>query len=146
TGSFHTSRQDLLIVRIDLEILPARGAGCYVAGDAACLPFRSQSFDLGVRNHSLEDFTALHQTLGEAGRVTRPEGALYAAVPDAGTLTDRIYRWLGKGGGHVNAFRSAAEIARLIERLTGLPHRATRLLYSSLSFLNRHNFVTRPPR
>jgi SAM-dependent methyltransferase len=145
-GSFETTRRDLLIVRLDLEIVPARGAGWYVAGDAARLPFRSGAFDLVISNHSLEHFADLEETLREIGRVTRPDGALYAAVPDAGTLSDRIYRWLGKGGGHVNPFHSARDVAALVERLTGLPHRATRVLYSSLSFLNRHNFVSRPPR
>jgi len=146
SGSFHTSRTDLLIVRLDLEIAPARGTGCYVAADAARLPFRSAAFDLIVSNHSLEHFAALEDTLCEVGRVARPGGVLYVAVPDAGTLTDRIYRWMARGGGHINAFHSAGEVAALVERLTGLPHRATRVLYSSLSFLNRRNFIARPPR
>jgi len=146
TGSFHTDRTDLLIVRLDLEIVPARGVGCYVAADPARLPFPPAAFDLVVSNHSLEHFVALEDTLREIGRVVRPAGALYVAVPDAGTLTDRIYRWMAKGGGHVNPFHSADEVAGLVERLTGLAHRATRDLYSSLSFLNRANFTSRPPR
>jgi len=146
SGSFHTDRPDLVIVRADLEIAPARGDGAYVAADAARLPFREAAFDLIISNHSLEHFEALEETLHEIGRTVRPGGAFYVAVPDAGTLTDRIYRWLARGGGHVNAFRSADQVATLVERLTGLPHRATRDLYSSLSFLNRRNFTTRPPR
>lgn len=146
TGSFHTNRTDLVIVRVDLEIAPARGDGYYVAADAARLPFRSEAFDLIISNHSLEHFEALDETLREIGRAIRPRRALYVAVPDAGTLTDRIYRWMARGGGHVNAFRSADQVTALIEKLTGLPHRATRDLYSSLSFLNRRNFTARPPR
>jgi SAM-dependent methyltransferase len=146
TGSFHTNRKDLVIVRVDLEIAPARGHGSYVAADAARLPFRPAAFHLIVSNHSLEHFEALEETLREIGRTVRPEGALYIAVPDAGTLTDRIYRWMARGGGHVNAFRSATEVAALVERITGLPHRATCDLYSSLSFLNRRNFTAPPPR
>jgi hypothetical protein len=80
------------------------------------------------------------------GRVLKPLGALYIAVPDAGTLTDRIYRWLGRGGGHVNAFRAPADVITLIERLAGTPHRATQQLGSGLSFLNAHNFTAPPPR
>ena len=60
--------------------------------------------------------------------------------------TDRIYRWLGRGGGHVNAFRSPEEVIHLVEGVTGLKHRGTTDLYSSLSFLNSHNFVAPPPR
>jgi hypothetical protein len=66
------------------------------------------------------------------------------AVPDAGTLSDWIYRWMGRGGGHVNAFRSPDDVTGLVERLTGLPARSSRVLYSSLSFLNRHNLAGRP--
>ena len=71
------------------------------------------------------------------GGVIRPGGALYVAVPDASTVTDKVYRWLGRGGGHVNAFVSAADVAERVERGTGLGLAATRTLCSSLSFLNR---------
>ena len=84
--------------------------------------------------------------LREVGRVIKPGGALYVAVPDAGTLTDRIYRWLGRGGGHVNAFRRPEDVAGPVERITGLRRRCTRPLYSSLSFLNSHNFIAPPPK
>ncbi len=146
TGSFETARRDLTIVRLDLEIPEARRPGAYVSGDAAHMPFVSGIFDAIISNHSLEHFASLQQTLCEIGRVMRPCGVLYVAVPDATTLTDRIYRWLAKGGGHVNAFRSPGEVAQLVESRTHLPLRGVTLLYSSLSFLNAHNFVSRPPR
>src|SRR5215831_19405802 len=105
TGSFQTERYDLSIIRLDLEVPDAHGAGLYVAGDAARIPFASGVFDLIVANHSLEHFVELEATLREIGRVLRPGGALFISVPDATTPTDRIYRWIGRGGGHVNAFR-----------------------------------------
>ncbi|MEI9972243.1 MAG: hypothetical protein WDO73_09425 [Ignavibacteriota bacterium] len=80
------------------------------------------------------------------GRVLKRSGVLYVAVPDASTLTDRIYRWLGRGGGHVNPFRSPGEVGDLVTRLSGFPLRSTTVLFSSLCFLNRHNFVAPPPR
>lgn len=53
------------------------------------------------------------------------DGFLFVAVPDASTVTDRLYRWLAggpaPGGGHVNAFTSADETARRIEKAVGLP-------------------------
>ncbi len=57
-------------------------------------------------------------------------------------------RWALKfdGGGHVNRFRSPAETAALIERAAGLPHLATRTLYSSLAFLNRSQAPRPLPR
>jgi len=145
-GSFPSERQDILIARLDLERPHTLGQGCYVLADAARMPFSTASFDLVVSNHSLEHFIELEGTVREIGRVVKPDGVLYVAVPDATTLTDRIYRWLGRGGGHVNPFRSPEEVASLVTRFTGLPLRATTVLFSSLSFLNRHNFVTPPPR
>jgi SAM-dependent methyltransferase len=146
SGSFETDRADLTVVRVDLSPPGARRRGHYVRGDAARLPFATAAFDAVISNHSLEHFVELDATVGEIGRVLRPDGALFVAVPDATTLTDRIYRWLGRGGGHVNAFRRPEDVIAAIERGTGLPHRGTRPLVSGLSFLNRHNFSSRPPR
>jgi SAM-dependent methyltransferase len=145
-GSFPVERDGILVVRLDLEKPHTCGQGAYVLADGSQLPFRSGSFDLAVSNHSLEHFIELHATLRELGRVLKPGAGLYVAVPDAGTLTDRIYRWLGRGGGHVNPFRSAKEVSDLIARLTGIPLRSTIVLFSSLSFLNSRNFTSRPPR
>ena len=145
-GSFPVVRRDLCVVRLDRQMPQSRGAGCYVIADAARLPFPSRTFDVIISNHSLEHFVELEETVREVGRVVKPDGVLYVAVPDATTLTDRIYRWMGRGGGHVNPFRSPDEVAGLIQRLTGLEHRSTCVLYSSLSFLNAHNFVAPPPR
>jgi SAM-dependent methyltransferase len=110
------------------------------------LPFASGSIDAIVANHSLKHFDELAACLAEMGRVTGGRGALYVAVPDASTLTDRLYRWLGDGGGHVNAFVEAAAVARQIEDATGLRHVATRTLCSSLSFLHRDNAPHPRPR
>jgi SAM-dependent methyltransferase len=143
SGSFETSRRDIHVIRLDLEIQTRRGSGSYVAGDAARMPFAANSFDLVVSNHSLEHFVELEPTVREIGRVVRRDGALFVAVPDAGTLADRIYRWMGRGGGHVNAFHSPGHVIELVERLTGLQHRGTRVLISSFSFLNARNIERR---
>jgi SAM-dependent methyltransferase len=121
------------VVRVDLD------PGGDVQADAARLPFRDAAFAAVIANHSLEHAARLDDALRETGRVLAPGGSLYVAVPDATTLCDRLYRWAAGGGGHVNAFTSAAELAARIERATGLPHRATRVLHTSLSFLNRRN-------
>jgi SAM-dependent methyltransferase len=142
-GSFEAGRPDLTVVRLDLEIQTRRRSGTYVAGDAARMPFRAKSFDLIVANHSLEHIVELEAALREVGRVAGPAGGLFVSVPDAGTLADRLYRWLGRGGGHVNPFRSPEEVAALVEGLTGLRHRGTRVLISSFSFLNARNIPGR---
>ena len=143
SGSFPASATQATTIRVDRDAGTARN---FVRADAALLPFRDGSFAALVSNHSLEHFDDLNNALREIGRVIRKDGALFVAVPDASTLTDRIYRWLGRGGGHVNAFRSASELAQKIERATGLKHVATRTLCSSLSFLNRDTAPRPLPR
>jgi SAM-dependent methyltransferase len=137
-GSFARQATPADVVRVDLQAPKGgRDGAWFVQCDAARLPFADESYAAVISNHSLEHFVDLAGVLGEIGRVIRPDGSLFVAVPDASTLTDRIYRWLGRGGGHVNAFTSPASIAAEIERAAGLPHVATMVLYSSLSFLNR---------
>jgi hypothetical protein len=84
--------------------------------------------------------------LNEIGRVVKSNGRLFVAVPDATTISDRLYRWLARGGGHVNPFSSASDLATKITRATGLRLVATRTLCTSLSYLNRCNRRMRAPR
>ena len=146
TGSFKTARTDLQVVRLDLDSPRSAGPAGYVLADAARMPFRTGAFDLIVSNHSLEHFPDLASTLQEIRRTLKPDGALYVAVPDATTFTDRLYRWMARGGGHVNAFESPSDVIGPVERATGLALRSTGTLYTSLSFLNSHNFTAPPPR
>ena len=114
-------------------------SGLMVQADAAKLPFADRKFAGIVSNHSLEHIHDYRSALREIGRVIAKNGALVVSVPDASTFTDRLYRWLSQGGGHVNAFTDADALAAEIAELTGLPCVARRTLYSSLSFLNRAN-------
>jgi SAM-dependent methyltransferase len=136
-GSFPSAATPATAIRTDREPHSRGFADCFVCSDAAHLPFRDRTFAAIVSNHSLEHFPDLAAALSEIGRVIKPDGWLFVSAPDAGTLTDRIYRWLGRGGGHVNAFRSATAVSSMIERSTGLRHIATKTLCSTLSFLNR---------
>ena len=146
SGSFDSdSCPGCLIVRLDREPPEHRG-GSPGQADAAQLPFAGETFDTVIANHSLEHMDALAGVLKEIGRVVRRGGSLYVAVPDASTITDRLYRWVYHGGGHVNAFRSADEISRMITAATGLSCVGVRVLHTSLSFLNRSHFHPRPPR
>jgi SAM-dependent methyltransferase len=144
-GSFDASDAHAVVIGIDLE----RGSSPppnFVQGDASALPFPDQAFDAIISNHSLEHVPKLDECLSEIARVLKPSGWLYVAVPDSTTITDRLYRWLADGGGHVNPFPSAAELSRKIEAKTSFPHRATQTLCTSLSFLNRRNRRTKAPR
>src|SRR5579863_3627670 len=135
-GSFDAAWVAGRVVRVDLERCEKPPA-LFIQADAAALPFRSRLFDAVIANHSLEHVNDLQGGLSEIGRVIKEDGALYIAVPDARTFADKLYRWLGAGGGHVNAFTAEADFCALITAATGLPHVATRLLHSGYSFLNR---------
>jgi ribosomal protein L40E len=135
-----------VIVRLDMESASLHWNGGFVQADAASLPFRGRTFEAVVANHSLEHMADLTSVLDEIGRVIRRGGRLYVAVPDASTLTDKLYRWVYHGGGHVNPFRSAGQLTLQISHATSLPLAATRALYSSFGFLERRNFHPRPPR
>jgi SAM-dependent methyltransferase len=150
-GSFPVGATAATVIALDRDIGRELGAQSgngaqFVCADAAHLPFGARTFEAIVSNHSLEHFEDLSATLSEIARVIHPEGVLFVAVPDASTLTDKLYRWLGRGGGHVNAFTSAEKLAARIEQATGLVHAATLTLYSSLAFLNRRNAPRPLPR
>ena len=144
-GTFLLDDRSFAVVRVDLERPSGRVAN-FAQADAAQLPFPASRFDAVVSNHSLEHFHNLAGALEEIGRVVKSSGSLYVAVPDSNTLSDRLYRWLARGGGHVNRFTSAGDLASMIERATRLKHVATRPLCTSFSFLNQNNRRTRPPR
>jgi len=76
----------------------------------------------------------------------RRVGSLYVAVPDASTLSDKLYRWIYHGGGHINPFRSGEALARQIALSTGLRLVTLRTLCSSFGFLEQRHFHPRPPR
>lgn len=132
------------VIRLDRASHPA--AAGFVQADAARLPFRSGSFDAVIANHCLEHMDDVDRVIREIGRVTRRGGSLYISVPDGSSWTDRIYRWMFHGGEHVNQFTSADDLARRITTGAGFGLVAIRVLHSSLWFLNRARFGTRPPR
>ena len=144
-GSFDSTNTQFIAIRIDLERGGVPGAN-FAQADAAKLPFPDNCFAVVISNHSLEHFEDLAAALAEIGRVIRPNGALYVGAPDASTVSDRLYRWMSRGGGHVNPFYSSGELEIRIERATGLRHRATRTLCTSFCFLNRKNRRSRPPK
>jgi len=138
-GSFDAKRYPVHTCRVDLDP-PAPVDGAFsLRADAARLPFPDGCFDALICNHGLEHFGRLEAAIAEMGRVVRSGGVLFLTVPDAGTFTDRLYRFLARGGGHVNAFRSPREVERIVSRITGLPSRGRRTLYTSLSFVHPAN-------
>jgi SAM-dependent methyltransferase len=146
-GSFQAEHcPQAVIIRLDPQCPPAGAPAGFVQGDAAHLPFRDASFDAVIANHSLEHIDQLGPALRELGRVVRPGASLYVAVPDASTFSDKLYRWMYHGGGHVNLFCSSAELTRRIAQPTGLQPVAIKVMYSSFTYLRHSNFHPRPPR
>lgn len=145
-GSYAAGRYGFTTIRVDVQRAQGMDDGAlFVQADAARLPFKEQVFTVVICNNSLEHFAELEKVLAEIRRVAAPRVALYVAVPDSTTITDILYRWLGRGGGHVNQFQTE-QVAESIERITAMPLRAKRVLLTSLSFLNRKNQTSRPPR
>jgi SAM-dependent methyltransferase len=140
-GSFEPSPH-LQVFRADIAG-PADPPTNFVLCSAAHLPFAGRSFRAIISNHSLEHFEDLEGSIKEIARVLTCDGLLYIAVPDASTFTDRLYRWLGRGGGHINQFTDPEAVVHLFTTATSLPHAGTRVLGTSLSFLNRRNIVHR---
>lgn len=144
-GSFPSGNGPFIAIRADLDH-PSRTVPNFTQADAAHLPFADGAFDAVISNHSLEHFHDLAGSLSEIGRVLKPSGALFIAVPDASTFCDRLYRWLARGGGHINPFTSSQQLAESIERATNLRHIETRTLCTSLCYLNRKNRAPCGPR
>ena len=144
-GSFDSTRTSGRVVRVDLNYLPGN-QGLFVQSDAAYLPFADWTFDAIVANHSLEHFERLNLAIEEIARVAKPDGSLFISVPDASTLSDRLYRWLGRGGGHVNAFTDSLELPGRVTDATGMQVKGTCVLFSGFSFLNKYNQKNLPRR
>ena len=145
-GSFPADYTKAIVIRVDAE-LHNPGLRNFSAADAASLPLPASFFDAVIANHTLQHSANLEEAPAELKRVLKPGGMLFVAAPDASKLTDKVYRPLSRGGGHLNAITDARQFGQLGELKTGRPHVATRLLFSSFSFLNRWNSpVPRPKR
>jgi SAM-dependent methyltransferase len=148
SGSFDSSRYKFTTILIDVEEprLFRNPGALNVCADMACLPLASEYADAVICNHSLEHVVNLGGALSEIGRVLKKSGFLFVSVPDASTLCDRLYRWLAKGGGHVNAFTDPKVLGAQIATHTRLTPAGTRPLFTSFSYLNRKNRTGKAPR
>ena len=145
-GSFDASAfPSLHVFSVDLY-RPPSPTKLFAQADAARLPCAAGAFDAVICGHTLEHFEDLDSALKEIGRVIKRSGSFFASVPDASTLTDRVYRWLFDGGGHVNPITSASEFASRIERAVGLRQSGRRVLLSSFAFANSKNSPNGPPK
>ncbi len=135
-GSFDYGSTEAQIFAIDLAF-PTRcqPSKIRIRADSGRLPLRSASFDVVVCNHTLEHFEKLEEALSELGRVLKLDGYLWVAVPDGFRFDDRLYRFLFKGGGHVNRF-SLESLLEVVESASGTRPRRYKKLYSGFVYLN----------
>lgn len=111
--------------------------------DSHRLPFAGASFDLVICHHGLEHFHDVPGTIREIRRVLRPEGRLFVSVPDGRSFSDRLYRFLLCGGGHLQCF-TFDSIVGGIESGARLHLAGWKELSSSFIFVDKRNFVPAP--
>lgn len=140
-GSFRHGDYSFSTVHVDAKMENLLSSHSAVQALGEKLPFRTSAFDAVILSHVLEHCEHPKAVLQEAGRVLKKTGSAYIAVPDGRTFSDRLYRKLFRNrGGHVSLFDSELKLRREAEWFLGIPHVASRVLYSSFSFLNRRNF------
>ena len=122
-----------------------KGRTGYFQSESATIPLANCSVDAVICHHTLEHFPGYRSTLSEIGRVLRPGGWLWIAVPNGNGFDDRLYRFMFEGGGHVNRFTFDTLIAE-VQTLTGLQLLQTCDLFSSFVFLQRPEPGTGYPR
>ena len=75
-----------------------------ILAEAERLPWADATFDAALCNFVFEHFREPSAALRELDRVVRPAGLLYASIPRATSLQDRLYRFTTKGGGHLQRY------------------------------------------
>jgi SAM-dependent methyltransferase len=114
-----------------------------VCARAEKLPFPDSTFELVICHHSLEHVADVGNTLSEIRRVMTPTARLYISVPDGYSFSDRLYRLLLCGGGHLQQF-TYDSVRSQVKWQTGLELAASRELYSSFVFIEKKNFTEAP--
>ena len=129
-------------VDVDAGALARNPGSCaFAIGD--CMPFGDSSFDLVICHHTLEHFDHPAETMGEIKRVLKDDGRLFVSVPDGRSFSDRLYRLLLCGGGHVQQFAFKSIVGE-VESNTGLHLAGWKELSSSFIFVDRRNFLASP--
>jgi SAM-dependent methyltransferase len=144
-GSFPNRFNGQIAIGVDVALTELAGASAIraVCAKGEALPFADGAFDLVVCHHSLEHIDDLTGGLSEIRRVMKSTGRLYVSVPDGYSFSDRLYRALLCGGGHVQRF-SYTGLISLVSSALCLRPTATRELYSSFIFIQKASFVAAP--
>ena len=142
SGSLPAQLAGLNVIGVDVDVA-AHASFPRACADSHRLPFAGRSFDLVVCHHSLEHCHDFPGTVREIRRVLRPDGRLFVSVPDGRSFSDRLYRLLLSGGGHLQRFTFEGIVGD-IESGTGLHLAAWKELSSSFLFVDKQNFLPAP--
>ncbi|MGA3187663.1 MAG: class I SAM-dependent methyltransferase [Bryobacteraceae bacterium] len=130
-------------VDVDLKALARNAKLPSACADSHRLPFAGGIFDLVICHHSLEHFHDFPGTIREIHRVLKPGSRLFVTVPDGRSFSDRLYRLLLCGGGHLQRFTFDGIVAD-IESGTGLHLAGWQQLSTSFIYVDRRNFLPAP--
>jgi SAM-dependent methyltransferase len=108
----------------------------YVLARSQAIPLADSSIDAVVCHHTLEHFDDYKKALAEIGRVLRPEGWLWIAIPNGYGFDDRLYRFVFAGGGHVNRFTREG-LVKDVQTITGLTLVSMCDFFSSFIYLKK---------
>ena len=135
-GSFSYQSTPARVIAVDVSF-PSGSQTCFaqIIASSEVIPLRNSSVDVAVCNHSLEHFEKPQPALLELNRVIKPGGYLWVAVPDGFSFDDGLYRFLFRGGGHVNRF-SFQSLVETIESGTELRALRYKKLHSGFVYLN----------
>jgi len=108
----------------------------YVRARSQVIPLTDSSIDAVVCHHTLEHFDDYRKALAEIGRVLRPDGWLWIAIPNGYGFDDRLYRFVFAGGGHVNRFTRDG-LVKDVQTITGLTLVGMCDFFSSFIYLKK---------
>lgn len=153
SGSFHYETCSGTIVATDLQFDSAKRRSdvprvSYVCADSAAIPLANQSVHAVISHNTMEHFADYKSALAEIGRILRPDGWLWVAVPNGFALDDKLYRYVFSGGGHVNRFAHDSLLEEIREA-TGTKLIAECALFSSFVYLKKpspEELVHFPPK
>ncbi len=105
-----------------------------VLADGDRLPFADSSFEGAMCNFVFEHFEQPEPTLRELSRVIAPGGFLYISIPISRSLQDRLYRFVLKGGGHLQRY-SFEGFLQMVYRETTFKMRAFAPMQSGFNWV-----------
>ena len=144
-GSLRIELAGLNVVGVDVNAKALAGNPSFpsACAESHSLPFADRSFDMVICNHSLEHFRDVPGSIREIRRVLKPDGNLFVTIPEGSSLTDRLYRLLFCGGGHLQRYTFEGIVSD-IQSGTGLHLAEWKELFSSFLFLDKRNFAPAP--